>query len=326
MKFCPDCGSELKNKVNFCPDCGSSISNIAERPSSSVNVLERKNKNYLKLLKILFPIILILILLFVYFTYFFKSNKINVRVVLTETSEVTFEADCQPVQSTDSNAPYGIYIDLTGDEVEDFVLLNGNWSRSNSDQCTLSAQFEKPKDLSGYSIKFIADRQDILLANNVPFQENQELLEVFGQVGRIQKINGNLTIYDNISAARFRQCYFAHITGGSKDCGKISVEGLFSCSSATGDISSGKTIKILSENDRELALARFESDGDLSNTTLSDGSKNVECNFPFTAQVPEVKGSYRFLIGNRGEINYSYEQLEERRGTGSFWRVDLKID
>ncbi len=45
MKYCPNCGTELKNNIKFCPNCGKKIDGSSQAMSSSYsNTSQQKSK------------------------------------------------------------------------------------------------------------------------------------------------------------------------------------------------------------------------------------------------------------------------------------------
>jgi hypothetical protein len=242
-----------------------------------------------------------------------RDTDTTLSVSLKSKDDFTFESDCQPSKSLNSEFYVGVEIDYVGDNLEiGYLPLNGIWRKGDSDQCVFNATLDKPKNATSYSIRFVADDQNIDLAKEVAFQEGLDEIELFSEVGRTHKFTGTLILKDDVPL-RNSDCILSWVTSG-RTCGGIEATSYNTCTGdgGYGDIGGGKTVKVLSDADKELALSKLsQGKWDISNDFNKYGSNyEFKCTFTFEGEVPRVKGSYRFIIGNRGEINYSLEEME----------------
>lgn len=319
--FCSNCGSALAEVSKFCNGCGTVVPTKIETNESSKNNVGNKTSKKKRILLLALGLSLITVVSSaVVFNFLNSSKSTDLIVSLKSKDDFTFGPDCQPSKSSKSEIYVGLEVAYNDDIDADtgFTPLNGIWQKGDEDTCIFSGVLDKPDEASSYSIRFIAEKQKIDIAKDVAFQEGLVKIELFSEVGKTHKFQGKLVLFGNETPSSKLRCVLSWTSGG-KDCGNIKAAGPAVCNGAGGfgDIAGGKTVKVLSEQDKELVLTKL-GEGKMY---FSDPSgPRATCTFLFEGELPRVKGSYRFLIGDRGELNYSLEEMEAKN-----WQVDFSL-
>jgi hypothetical protein len=319
--FCSKCGSAIAENSKFCNTCGTDLSTSRQTNELSENNLTTRTDTKKKNLFMILGLGLIIIAGVALTLNLLKfNNEIDLSVSLKSKDDFTFGPDCQPSKSSNSEIYVGLEVAYDDDIDADtgFTPLNGIWQKGDEDTCIFSGTLDKPDEASSYSIRFIAEKQNVDVAKDVAFQEGLDKIELFSEVGRTHKFQGKLVLFGNETPSSKLRCVLSWTSGG-KDCGNIKAAGPAVCNGAGGfgDIAGGKTVKVLSEQDKELVLTSL-GEGKMY---FSDPSgPRATCTFLFEGELPRVKGSYRFIIGDRGEINNSLEEMEAKN-----WQVDFSL-